>query len=73
MIKKILPKNLLNVFLYILMAFSNTACGKEDMKISVNLTAYNHTENGVGRYVVKLADGSWTEAGFLAPSQGGGR
>ena len=70
--KKLLPKNFLNVFLYILMAFSNTACSKEDMKISVNLTAYNHTEHGVGSYIVKLADGSWTEAGFLAPGQGGG-
>ena len=25
------------------------------MKISVNLTAYNHTEHGVGSYIVKLA------------------
>jgi hypothetical protein len=72
MIKRLFPRNSINVFLCIFIAFSNTACGKEDMKIGVNLTAYNHTEHGVGSYIVKLADGSWTEAGFLAPGQGGG-
>lgn len=48
MIKGLFPKNLLNVILCILMAFSNSACGKVDMEISVNLAAYNHTEHGMG-------------------------
>lgn len=58
--------------LVIFLLFSTIACSKESMKINVNITAYNHTENGVGSYIVKLADGSWAEAGFLAPGQGGG-
>ncbi|MGX9713672.1 DUF3304 domain-containing protein [Janthinobacterium lividum] len=72
MIKKLLPKNLLNVFLCIFMAFSNIACSKESMKTSVSLTAYNHTESGVGSYIVTLADGTSVEAGYLAPGEGGG-
>ena len=42
------------------------------MKIAVSLTAYNHTENGVGSYIVTLDDGSSAEAGYLAPGEGGG-
>lgn len=72
MIKKLLPKNLLNVFLCIFMAFSNIACSKESMKTSVSLTAYNHTESGVGSYIVTLAYGTSVEAGYLAPGEGGG-
>ncbi|MCC7712976.1 MULTISPECIES: DUF3304 domain-containing protein [Janthinobacterium] len=72
MIKKLMPKNLLNVFLCIFMAFSNIACSKESMKTSVSLTAYNHTESGVGSYIVTLADGTSVEAGYLAPGEGGG-
>ncbi|MGX9698018.1 DUF3304 domain-containing protein [Janthinobacterium lividum] len=72
MIKKLMPKNLLSVFLCIFMAFSNIACSKESMKTSVSLTAYNHTENGVGSYIVTLADGTSVEAGYLAPGEGGG-
>ncbi|MCC7697887.1 DUF3304 domain-containing protein [Janthinobacterium sp. EB271-G4-7A] len=72
MIKKVMPKNLLNVFLCIFMAFSNIACSKESMKTSVSLTAYNHTESGVGSYIVTLADGTSVEAGYLAPGEGGG-
>ena len=72
MIKRLLPKKILILFLYIFMAFSNTACGKEKMELTVNLSAYNHTENGVGGYVVTLSNGSRVEAGFLAPGKGGG-
>ena len=60
------------IFLCIFMIFSNTACSKESMKISVSLTAYNHTENGVGSYIVTLADGTSVDAGYLAPGEGGG-
>ncbi|WP_128139544.1 DUF3304 domain-containing protein [Janthinobacterium lividum] len=60
------------VFLCIFLLFSNIACSKEPMKIVVNLTAYNHTENGVGSYIVTLDDGSSAEAGYLAPGEGGG-
>ncbi|MCC7683506.1 DUF3304 domain-containing protein [Janthinobacterium sp. FW305-128] len=42
------------------------------MKIDVNLTAYNHTEHGIGSYIVTLEDGSSAEAGYLDPGQGGG-
>ena len=42
------------------------------MKIDVNLTAYNHTEHGVGSYIVTLDDGSSAEAGYLGPGEGGG-
>ena len=52
--------------------FSNMACSKEPMKIDVNLTAYNHTEHGIGSYIVTLEDGSSAEAGYLDPGQGGG-
>jgi len=42
------------------------------MNVTVNLSAYNHTETGVGGYVVTLSNGSRMEAGFLAPGKGGG-
>ncbi|MGK5030034.1 DUF3304 domain-containing protein [Janthinobacterium sp. MDT1-19] len=42
------------------------------MKTAVSLTAYNHTEHGVGSYIVTLTDGSSAEAGYLDPGQGGG-
>lgn len=51
-------RRLTYIFLCIFMIFSNSACSKESMKISVSLTAYNHTEHGVGSYIVKLEDGS---------------
>ena len=60
------------VFLCTFLLFSNISCGKESMKASVSLTAYNHTENGVGSYIVTLADGTSVEAGYLAPGEGGG-
>ena len=59
------------VFSCIFLLFLNTACGKELMKTSVSLTAYNHTESGVGSYIVTLADGNSVEAGYLAPGEGG--
>lgn len=59
-------------FLCIFLSFSNTACSKEPMRIDVNLTAYNHTEHGIGSYIVTLEDGSSAEAGYLDPGQGGG-
>lgn len=59
-------------FLCIFLSFSNTACSKEAMRVDVNLTAYNHTEHGVGSYIVTLEDGSSAEAGYLDPGQGGG-
>ena len=59
-------------FLCGLILFSNMACSKEPMKIAVNLTAYNHTEHGVGSYIVTLDDGSSAEAGYLDPGEGGG-
>lgn len=65
-------RRLAYIFLCIFMIFSNTACSKESEKISVSLTAYNHTENGVGSYIVTLADGTSVEAGYLAPGEGGG-
>lgn len=60
------------VFLCIFLLFSKAACSKESIKISVSLTAYNHTEHGVGGYIVKLGDGSSAEAGYLDPGEGGG-
>lgn len=51
---------------------SIVACNKESMKTAVSLTAYNHTENGVGSYIVTLDDGSSVEVGYLAPGEGGG-
>lgn len=65
-------KKLACIFLCIFLSFSNIACSKESMKTSVSLTAYNHTENGVGSYIVTLADGTSVEAGYLAPGEGGG-
>lgn len=59
-------------FLCNFLLFSNMACSKDAMKISVSLTAYNHTEHGVGSYIVTLQDGSSAEAGYLAPGEGGG-
>lgn len=38
----------------------------------LSLVGYNHTEHGIGGYVVRLADGSWDEAGYLGPGEGGG-
>lgn len=65
-------KKLACIFLCIFLSFSNIACSKESMKTSVSLTAYNHTESGVGSYIVTLADGTSVEAGYLAPGEGGG-
>ncbi|MCC7683505.1 DUF3304 domain-containing protein [Janthinobacterium sp. FW305-128] len=42
------------------------------MKISVSLTAYNHTEHRVESYTVTLQDGSSAEAGYLDPGEGRG-
>lgn len=53
-------------FLCIFLSFSVTAYGKDAMNASVSLAAYNHTENGVGSYRVKLEDGASVGAGFLA-------
>ncbi|SDI06770.1 DUF3304 domain-containing protein [Janthinobacterium sp. YR213] len=72
MIKKLLPKNLLNVFLCIFMAFSNAACGKEKMMLPVNVSGYNHTEHGIGGYLVTLSTGSEVEVGYLDAGAGGG-
>jgi hypothetical protein len=68
----LLGKRFACLFLCIFLLFSNVACSKESMKISVSLTAYNHTEHGVGSYIVTLQDGSSAEAGYLAPGEGGG-
>lgn len=57
-----------SIFIFLLIA----ACNKESMKATVSLTAYNHTEHGVGSYIVTLEDGSSAEAGYLDPGQGGG-
>ena len=56
----------------IFLLFSTVACNKESMKTAVSLTAYNHTEHGVGSYIVTLDDGYSVEAGYLDPGQGGG-
>ena len=68
----LLGKRFACLFLCVFLLFSNVACSKESMKISVSLTAYNHTEHGVGSYIVTLQDGSSAEAGYLDPGQGGG-
>lgn len=70
--KIISKKNLFFYVICIIFSILNIACSKELMKISVNVTAYNHTENGIGSYEVKLADSSSVEVGFLAPGNGGG-
>ncbi|MEG0879682.1 MAG: DUF3304 domain-containing protein [Janthinobacterium sp.] len=57
-----------SIFIFLSIA----ACHKESMKATVSLTAYNHTEHGVGSYIVTLEDGSSAEAGYLDPGQGGG-
>jgi len=56
----------------ILFLLSTAACSKETKDITVNLTAYNHTEHGIGSYIVTLENGSSAEAGYLDPSEGGG-
>ena len=68
----LLEKRFACIFLCGFLLFSNVACSKESMKTSVSLTAYNHTESGVGSYIVTLADGTSVEAGYLAPGEGGG-
>ena len=67
----LLGKRFACLFLCVFLLFSNVACSKESMKISVSLTAYNHTEHGVGSYIVTLEDGSSAQAGYLDPGQGG--
>jgi len=70
--KKILYRRLHRIFLFIFLSFSVAACGKDTMKTSVSLTAYNHTEHGVGSYRVILEDGASAGAGYLDPGAGGG-
>ncbi|WP_128139546.1 DUF3304 domain-containing protein [Janthinobacterium lividum] len=65
--KKRLSYAIFSVFIL----FSTVACNKESMKTVVSLTAYNHTENGVGSYIVTLTDGTSVDAGYLAPGEGG--
>ncbi len=57
---------------YVALALFNTACSKENMSVPANLTAYNHTENGIGSYIVTLSTGASTSAGYLGPGEGGG-
>ena len=59
-------------FIVIFLLFSNMACSKENMMLSVNVSAYNHTEHGIGGYLVTLSTGSRVEAGYLDPGSGGG-
>ncbi len=47
-----------------------TGCG-EPTKLFA-LVGYNHTEHGIGSYIVTTSDGAWLEAGYLDTGQGGG-
>ena len=56
--------------LAIVLCCLGAGCGERTKLLS--LVGYNHTEHGIGGYVVRLADGSWDEAGYLDPGGGGG-
>jgi hypothetical protein len=57
--------------MFCLTVFS-TACSEESTTTSLELTAYNHTVRGIGRYAVSVDGKNGTEAGYLGPGQGGG-
>ncbi len=59
-------------FMCIFLLFSNMACSQEKMILSVNVSGYNHTEHGIGGYLVTLSTGARVEAGYLDPGTGGG-
>jgi len=59
-------------FICIFLLFSNIACSKEKMMLPVDVSAYNHTEHGIGGYLVTLSTGSRVEAGYIDPGAGGG-
>jgi hypothetical protein len=60
------------IFLCGFLLFSNMACGKEKMTLPVNVSGYNHTEHGIGGYLVTLSTGSEVEVGYLDAGAGGG-
>ncbi|WP_426071039.1 DUF3304 domain-containing protein [Janthinobacterium sp. DSP2-3-3] len=60
------------VFLCGFLLFSNMACGKEKMMLPVNVSGYNHTEHGIGGYLVSLSTGAEVEVGYLDAGAGGG-
>lgn len=49
----------------------NLACGKSS-KTALELTAYNHTSQGISWYSVRTSEGSNGGAGFLDAGAGGG-
>jgi hypothetical protein len=53
-------------------ACSEESASEESATTSVDLTGYNHTVKGIGRYSVSVDGKSGTEAGYLGPGQGGG-
>lgn len=59
-------------FLLLCMAVSHAATGKESKELIVNISAYNHTDHGVGSYEVTLQNGASAGAGYLDAGQGGG-
>jgi hypothetical protein len=58
--------------LYVFLLISNMACSKEKMMLPVNVSGYNHTEHGIGGYLVTLSTGAEVEVGYLDAGAGGG-
>lgn len=56
--------------LAIVLSCFSSGCG-EPTKLFA-LVGYNHTEHGIGSYIVTTSDGAWVEAGYLDPGGGGG-
>ena len=56
--------------LAIVLSCFSTGCGEPTKLFS--LVGYNHTEHGIGSYIVTTSDGAWVEAGYLDPGGGGG-
>jgi len=50
----------------------STACSKKPATTSLELTGYNHTEQGIGSYSVSIVGGEGTGAGYLDSGSGGG-
>lgn len=49
-----------------------SACSKQSSTTPLTLTAYNHTDRGIGEYSVKISTGAGGGAGYLDAGAGGG-
>lgn len=58
--------------LYIMLFTLCASCTGAGSTSALQLTAYNHTENGIGSFSVEIPNGEGSSSGFLGAGEGGG-